>query len=57
MSTENHTVLLPTEIWLGGTKLRMKASSAPQKPTVPIVHIRPLPFLPRRNGRAVPFIL
>ena len=56
ISTENHTVLLPVEIWLGGTKLSTNASRAPQKPRQPRNHISPLP-LPRRNGRSVFFIL
>ena len=29
INTENQTVLLPVEIWLGGIKLRMKASNEP----------------------------
>ena len=45
-----------SQIGEGGMKLRMKASSAPQKPMQPSSHIRPLP-LPRRNGRARSFIL
>lgn len=51
ISTENHTVLLPVEIWLGGMKLSTNASSEPQKPRPPTSHIRPLPPLPIRNGR------
>ncbi len=57
MSTENHTVLLPVEIWLGGIKLSTNASNDPQKPSPPMSHINPLPFLPIRNGRFSFFIL
>ena len=35
ISTENHTVLLPVEIWLGGMKLSTNASNEPQKPRPP----------------------
>ena len=45
ISTENQTVLLPVEIWLGGMKLRIKASNDPQKPRPPTNHIKPLPRL------------
>lgn len=57
INTENHTVLLPVEIWLGGMKLRMNASNDPQKPRPPMNHIKPLPDLPIRNGRFSFFIL
>ena len=57
INTENQTVLLPVEIWLGGIKLRMKASNEPQKPRPPTNHIKPLPDLPIRNGRFSFFIL
>ena len=32
--TEYHTALLPVSIWPGGMKLRTKARSEPQKPTM-----------------------
>ena len=57
INTENQTVLLPVDIWLGGMKLRMKASNEPQNPRPPTNHIRPLPDLPIRNGRLSFFIL
>lgn len=55
-STANHTVLLPVAIWLGGIKLSTKASNEPKKPRPPTSHIKPLPFLPIRNGRPAFFI-
>ena len=57
INTENQTVLLPVEIWLGGMKLNIKASKDPQNPSPPIIHIRLLPFFPIRNGRLAFFML
>ena len=57
ISTENHTVLLPTEIWLGGMKLSTKASREPRNPSPPMNHIMPLPLPPMRKGRLLFFML
>lgn len=55
--TAYHTVLLPVEIWLGGMKLKTKASNEPKKPTPPTIHIKALPFLPILNERGASFML
>ena len=55
--TLNQTVLLPVDIWLGGMKLKMKASNEPKKPTPPTIHIRELPFLPILKARGASFMI